>query len=836
MTIAEYISNQVFKPRLEQSGVLVVYDPDARYRELCADLDGVCFIDAGKDGLAARDLSLAALQELGRATKRVEGLLIYVPVAKPLTDHDKQCDPFALYLTCGAVFPAGDADTYQNLCLAAKPEYTTEIQTLFAREAAPAFTVVDALGAGQSWPLLFDLCETDSRELVLTTLLAPKEEMQGRFAPNGPWFDEAMDMCRVLFSWTPQTQIKERGPLSDELWRFLLFSEFFFDLPVPLPEALVLVPHAAKEKQVFIYRVCKQLRTHCRSAYLLAAERIEQELHLQDHCTGIDDFGERDTFPFEERTFLVQAIRALSTHSFEQAERIIVRHGATVWVERGENQVRWNSLNTALVLLRKIAMIKKQPLPIDLSRLFEQYSSTFHDTDRLYREFEETIAGFFDTDGVLDATIEQCRKAYSEYTDALGNVWFNALTSAGWPVDGQISAINTFTNNIKPLLLQHGNRVAYIFVDALRYELGAEWTRIFTQKWPTECTAVCAALPSITSVGMSALLPEAELKLKIVKDGEKMRPKHGGLFTDTPQDRMQVFKQYYGDRVMEYVLDKFLERKQPLSDSVQLLILRTQDVDDSFESNPGLAFGQINNVLKKIRLALHRLQEGGFRTAYIVADHGFFLRLHPSIGDVCTKPSGTWINLHDRMLLGEGSTNSQNVVLSAEKLGIRGDFSLAAFPQSMAAYSRGKQYVHGGCSPQEAIIPLIRVTLQEEKTQTIALPRIKIVYRQGSNKITSRTPVLQIDADYDLLVTDDTMIEVLVRAIDPTTKNVVGEITPGEHVDPAARTVRLNTQHITVNVTLRMSDTYEGPVVIQALDPTTNEMYSSLSLTVEYLV
>ena len=68
-----------------------------------------------------------------------------------------------------------------------------------------------------------------------------------------------------------------------------------------------------------------------------------------------------------------------------------------------------------------------------------------------------------------------------------------------------------------------------------------------------------------------------------------------------------------------------------------------------------------------------------------MTDHGFFLNAQAEAGDVCVKPQGNWlINAHDRMMLGDGNADTHNMVMSAEKLGMRGDAARVALPRSMA--------------------------------------------------------------------------------------------------------------------------------------------------------
>lgn len=118
--------------------------------------------------------------------------------------------------------------------------------------------------------------------------------------------------------------------------------------------------------------------------------------------------------------------------------------------------------------------------------------------------------------------------------------------------------------------------------------------------------------------------------------------------------------------------------------------------------------GLIPGTLKLIRVALHKLRGMGFKEAVIVTDHGFFLNAQAEAGDVCIKPQGKWlINAHDRMMLGNGASDSHSLVVSAEKVGIRGDFAQAAMPRSMAPYRAGHLYFHGGASLAEAVVPVL---------------------------------------------------------------------------------------------------------------------------------
>src|SRR4051794_3752658 len=125
MTIAEYVREQVLRPRLLKAGCLVVYDPQQRYRDLCLafSADNRQVVDTAESSIESREAALRALQQLGKPQPSLEGVLIYVPAGRPETDEEKQADPFSVFAASGAVFPQDDGDDYLSLCLRARPDH-----------------------------------------------------------------------------------------------------------------------------------------------------------------------------------------------------------------------------------------------------------------------------------------------------------------------------------------------------------------------------------------------------------------------------------------------------------------------------------------------------------------------------------------------------------------------------------------------------------------------------------------------------------------------------------------------------------------------------------------
>lgn len=713
MGIANFIRDSILTLRLKKAECLVVYDPDHRYRDLCLEIatEEIAVVDAVETSIESRQQAQQAFQKLG--TRTLKGLLIYVPTQAPITDEQKQSNPFAIYAECGAQFPNPneDSDEYQNLCLKSKPEYSAEIRRLFRDDPSPAFAVIDAVGGGLNFPQLRATLKAESSIDILTALMAPIYTQQQAMKASDNWVTELKDFLKTTIGLSLKTRAKTWSPIADELWRFVLFSEFVFDLPMPLPEALQGVPHASKEADITLYEVCNRLRNDQRfqSQYIDRAEAIEAEMNLLATCREIEDLGNRDTFPFEERTFLKRAINGLLQDDLDITRQLLSKHEHSVWRGKGENQEQWLLLQAALSLISVCEDFERQ-LP-DHSRsqnaLIDFYIGSLREVDRRQREFEESISNAMTSRDLLDPVITSARSRYRRLIEKVQTLFTRHLEKDSYPPLGRLTNTAVFDRFVSPRLVEKGYRVAYLMIDALRYELGVELEKLLIDVGAVELHPACAQLPTITPVGMASLLPGAQDDLALEYEKETLVPKLKGTVVANVGQRMDFLRKRFGDRFAEMLLKDFINKKTKVDDAVDLLVLRSTEIDNQLESDPENTLSLIPKTLKLIRAALTKLSELGFREAIVVSDHGFFLNAQAEAGDVCRKPIGNWLySAHDRLLLGSGAEDNHNLVLETEKLGIRGSFVQAAVPRTMAPYKAGYLYFHGGASLAEAIVPV----------------------------------------------------------------------------------------------------------------------------------
>jgi hypothetical protein len=846
MKIKEFIQTQILLPRLIQHGVLVVYDPARRYSTLCLELDSDKrrVIDASESSIVSRAEALSALQEFGRPNPEIEGILVYVPSKAPVNDEEKQRDPFSIYAACGAVFPEGDGDEYQSLCLKARADHATEIRRIFSADPNPSFAVIDAVGGGAGWPNLQARLGAESARDLLFALLTPSpaqlEALKGGASGSEAWASEVRLLCQSALGLSFLTRSNSWGSLADELWRYLLFSEFVFDLPVDLPAALVNVPCAPAEARLLVEDLCERLRNDRRTQalYIDRAEAIEKDLGLPAICQKIDDFGLRDTFPFEERACFSQAVDALKRDNIDKLRRLLDRHARTVWTGRGENQAQWALVLAAASLVQACDDAERQ-LPENsrsLEMLVDYYVSSLREADRLQREFEQAVG-----DSLLfeDAALEmarQVRLAYRRLADKIQALFIRHLEKSGWPLSGWLSNADVFDKLVAPKLVESGRKVALVLIDALRYELGVELAKQLDEEGQTEVQAASAQIPSVTPVGMAGLLPGAGQTLRLAQREDRMVVELDGQALTNVTQRMELLRKRYGQRFAEYELAKFLQQKPKVDSAVELLVLRSNEMDDDFEHNPEAAPGLISRTFQRVRSALHKLAEMGFQEAVIVTDHGFFLNTAIEAGDVCAKPPGNWTDIHARLLLGDGAGDVANLVMPAEALGMRSDFHQVALPRAMVAYRAGLVYFHGGVSLQEALVPVITVRLRQAKKTTGSLLSVNLSYKRSAQKITTRVPVIDVSvAGQSVMFAGEETLDILLEAQDAKGR-VVGEAKPGGPVNSATRLISLKPGE-TAQVTLKMEDDFEGKFFVKALAPSTlAALGKALELETDYTV
>lgn len=110
--------------------------------------------------------------------------------------------------------------------------------------------------------------------------------------------------------------------------------------------------------------------------------------------------------------------------------------------------------------------------------------------------------------------------------------------------------------------------------------------------------------------------------------------------------------------------------------------------------------------------------------------------------------------------LGPGNEDGNNLVVSTERIGVRSDVPQVALPKSMAPYSSGHLYFHGGASLAEAVVPVLVARLDLGAKAAVSHSSVELRYRNGAKRITTRVPVIEVALHSDDMFSRDVSAEI----------------------------------------------------------------------------
>ena len=617
----------------------------------------------------------------------------------------------------------------------------------------------------------------------------------------------------------------------------MLFSEFAFDLPGELPASLVDVPRADDDDRSLVYAVCDQLRNHRshEDEYIELAGQVSRELDLSARTSAATDFGQRDTFLFEERGFLRHCAKAAEAGDLDSALAIAEQRHGSIWVRADERATEWAVAGHALGLLRAIADLERELSGVcqGVAQLVTFYVERARRADALHRALEGTLHDALGVPAGLEGLIEAARIRYRTLADALQRRFLDAVRTEGWPIAGFTRHTQVFARHVAPAL-ERRKKVALFMVDAMRYELAAEFAQRLPEGGHISLSPVLAQVPTITPVGMAALLPGADGGLTLAARGDHLVPVIDDAPVSTPTERFEHVRRLYGDRCAMVDLDALLGSRSPrIADTVDLLLVKSTEIDAAGESlQIGAALGVMRGTLGKLLRGLRKLGDRGFDQAILAADHGFVMLSEQLPGDKVDRPNGTWALSKVRCVAGTGSEAQGVASFRREDVGIDGDIEQLAVPASLGAFRTGAAFMHSGLSLQECVVPVVGVGLSASAKGARPTAQVELRYRGGEIQIiTTRRPMIEVLLFQESVFgTEEVRFSLEARA----GRKIVGEVAPCQNVDPTTGLVSIETGKA-IKVPLRMREDFEGEFTVVAADPATKVMFDELKLRTDYV-
>ena len=264
-------------------------------------------------------------------------------------------------------------------------------------------------------------------------------------------------------------------------------------------------------------------------------------------------------------------------------------------------------------------------------------------------------------------------------------------------------------------------------------------------------------VPTITEIGMAALLPRADESAKVVAvGGGKLALEIDGTVIKDRKDRVAFLKAHAGVPVFDAKLDDLLPKpSKKVRDGIQdaeLVLITSQEIDELCEQdNIAQARCQMDGVLNDLRRGVRVLADLGVRTIVLAADHGHLFADEVGEDMKIDAPGGETADLHRRVWVGRGGTSEPSYLRTPlTSLGVESDLDIATPWSLPASRSKGgaRAYFHGGLSPQELIVPVADADA-EGRRRPGTPTGIDWTLTPGAKKLTTRFFSVQVAAAGD---------------------------------------------------------------------------------------
>jgi len=561
---------------------------------------------------------------------------------------------------------------------------------------------------------------------------------------------------------TPKEGDFDLDKVRESLARYLLLSEFASHLGKSLPASLSTFKgpksKAAKETVLRLVREWR-LRNDYTASYIETANKIELELGLSKHSWPLELLERGNTFAGIDRILQSLIEKALIGDPVPDLVETAQKRQNAFWSNQIPTlKLHWQMIVEAgqvLVQSSSIKAILKQEW--SATQLVKNYTgsqsphsggpSPWCKLDTTFRRLERDEHSFdFETEQheSLQKLLAFARSTYVDVVHAMTERFIRAYEKENFHLPEIVQQATVFHDFVQPPM--ESGKTAYILVDAFRYEMALDLFEQIQSDWDCQMTPALATPPTVTEVGMAALMPEAEkgmslspagpgkLGVVILKTMLKSRPDRVNYIeTNCPHSTVLQLSQ------IAPLKDKKVINS--LANAKLAVITATDEIDGLWESQPEIARRLHDDVFIQLRRCIRNLLNVNYQTIIITSDHGFLAGDHLMVGTPMDPPGGETIDLHRRVWIGRGGADIPTCLRKPiSAFGIGGDLELVT-PIGLGCFKApggSTQYYHGGLSLQEIMIPVLSVRPGKNYLSSTKEPAFRWGTTLGSKQISTR--------------------------------------------------------------------------------------------------
>lgn len=357
------------------------------------------------------------------------------------------------------------------------------------------------------------------------------------------------------------------------------------------------------------------------------------------------------------------------------------------------------------------------------------YTSTLFRADQLYRKFILHMR----RSGQVTLLEELATEIGNRYTNAflrpLSDHWQACVDQMqNWVVSGVRSQRHFYGDQVSTFL-DKGKKIYVIVSDALRYEIADELAGLIRRedRYDADLKACLSMLPCYTQLGMASLLPNKTLAINndasatVLVDGNRSP---GIDYRDEILKRSVPGGAALAIHASEF-LSKNRDQCRELTKDHEVIYLYQNRIDETGHSvkSEKDVFSAVEEAMEEIVKLVKKLAAANASNILITSDHGFLYQDEPlDEGDFSiAEPTGEILFTDRRFILGKNLAEVAGVKkFTAAQVGLEGDWEVV-LPKSINRFRKKgstMQFVHGGCTLQEVIIPIIEVKKRRSSDTT----------------------------------------------------------------------------------------------------------------------
>ncbi|CCF26925.1 BREX-1 system phosphatase PglZ type A [Leuconostoc citreum] len=375
----------------------------------------------------------------------------------------------------------------------------------------------------------------------------------------------------------------------------------------------------------------------------------------------------------------------------------------------------------------------------DATSMITAYTETGFNVDRHYRKFYQHLHAARNRDQ-YDKLRQLIEETYVKYLANTITQWNKELIFT----DTNQSKLNLQRDFYQNYIAKQTANTVIIISDAFRYEAALELADLlkFDTKNIVHVESALTGLPSITPFGMAQLLPHNSLSY----DGDKKSIIVDNQFdTNNTENRAKVLKTWNEKSVaIQFdVIKKMTQAElRDFRSNKEIIYIYHNQIDavGDTQKTEDQVFEATRKAIDDIRGLIKRLAgSANIGNFFVTADHGYIYREDKiDVSDKIELKLAKGDKPSQRYLISEHSYDEPGV--TATKLGDvlgNSDDRFVNYPKSINVFQGaggGRNYVHGGSSLQEMMIPVIHVNVKRGKS-TNKPAELRVV--TPSNRITN---------------------------------------------------------------------------------------------------